>query len=113
MGQTRLFVRSQKADSVIGFNPGSYYTKAHSLTKTEFILPPQDAQAKDLLKKSGFDFDLVDLSKGMRTGLIARIRGVKETPTLEVGHGSARRYVGLKAISDYVSGTRKQIQSDG
>ena len=109
MSRARLFVRSKKEDTVVGFNAGSYYTRAHSLTKTEFSLPPQDAQAKDYLTKNGVDFDLVDLSKGMKSGLIARIRGVKETPTLQVGKGHVKRYVGLKAISDFVGETRSQV----
>ena len=106
MALNRLFVRSKKTDIVIGSHHGSYYTRAHSQTKTEFTLLTQDAQAKDFLMKSGVDFDLVDLSKGAKARIVARIRGVRETPTLEVRQGSVKRYVGLKSISEYLSETR-------
>src|SRR5438093_295602 len=71
----RLFVRSKKANLVVGYNAGSYYTKAHSLTKTEYKPSPMDAQAKDVLTKKGIDFELVDLSRGLKAGLIAKVRG--------------------------------------
>ncbi len=80
MARPRLFVRSKKANVVVGYNAGSYYTKAHSLTKTEYKLPPMDAQAKDILTKKGIDFELVDLSRGLKVGLIAKVRGIGETP---------------------------------
>jgi hypothetical protein len=106
MARAKLFVKSKKVDIVTGFNPGSYYTRAHSLSKTQFDLPPQDAQAKDFLKKSGVEFDLVDLSKGTRVKIMARLRGVTETPTLLDESSSSRRYVGLTGISRYVSEAR-------
>jgi hypothetical protein len=39
------------------------------------------------LAKKGVEFDLFDLSRGMKAGLVAKIRGVKETPTREVEQG--------------------------
>ena len=87
MARPRLFVRSEKANVVVGYNAGSYYTKAHSLAKTEYKLSPMDAQAKDILTKRGIDFDLVDLSRGLKAGLIAKARGTGETPTLQVETG--------------------------
>ena len=110
MARPRLFVRSKKADIVSGSTHGSYYTSQFSLKKTEFSLLPHDSQAKDLLTKNGIRFDLVDLSKGMKAGLVAKLRRIKETPTLEVEQSSVRRYVGLKAISGYVSEVRTQTQ---
>ena len=76
------------------------------MSKTQFSLTPQDAQAKDFLKKSGVEFDLIDLSKGMRVKIRARLRGVTETPTVLDENSPSRRYVGLTGISRYVSEAR-------
>ncbi len=111
MARPRLFVRSTKANVVVGYNAGSYYTKAHSLTKTEYKLSPMDGQAKDILTKKGIDFELVDLSRGLKASLIARVRGIGETPTLQVETGPIKGIVGLKAISDWLGRPATKTQN--
>ena len=92
MARPRLFVRSKEANLVVGY----------SFTKTEYKLSPMDEQAKDILTKKAIDFELVDLSRGLKAGLIAKVRGIGETPTLQVETGPVRRHVGLKAITDWL-----------
>ncbi len=58
--------------------------------------------AKEILTKSKMPFEVVDLSD-RGTGLVARIRGVKDTPTLIVEGGSRGKYEGVRAIQEYVS----------
>jgi hypothetical protein len=47
-------------------------------------------------------YDLIDLSKGVRARLKGTLRGIKETPTLLVENSPPRRYVGFKEISQYL-----------
>ena len=61
---------------------------------------------KDLLKKSGIDFETVDLSKGLRTRISAKLQHVSETPTLIVESSPPKRYEGVKAITQYLMETR-------
>ncbi len=58
--------------------------------------------AKEILTESKMLFEVVDLSDRGRE-LVARIRGVKDTPTLIVEGSSRRKYEGVRAIQEYVS----------
>jgi glutaredoxin len=80
----------------------SEYAEGSILSK----LPQQDALAKDLLRKSGLKFDLVDLSNGIGTRLGARLKGVRQTPTLIDGNSPSRSYIGIREISRYISSDR-------
>lgn len=111
MARPRLFVKSKTVNAITGHvnmeTMGAvYWNTTYAEGSTLYRDSDEDFRAKDILKRSGIEFDLVDLSRGIKTNLFARIRGVKETPTLEVGESSGKRYVGLKAISDYVNTSR-------
>ncbi len=72
---------------------------------TRISLSQQDAVAKDILRKAGIQFDVVDLSSGVRVRLLARLRGVRGTPTVLVDGGSTRRYEGTKATARFIAET--------
>ena len=106
MASARLFVRSVESEIpgkpiyIAGLGAGPQLVSGKSKLTT---LSQQDAQAKDLLKKSGIPFELIDISKGFRARIGAKRSGVTETPTLLDGESVSKRYVGLKAISLYVA----------
>lgn len=72
----------------------------------QVISSKEDSMVKDLLKKSGIDFETVDLSRGLRTRISARLQHVSETPTLIVENNPPKRYEGVKAITQYLVETR-------
>ena len=106
MAGARLFVKSVQTEVpdkpiyISGLGAGPQLVSGKSKLTT---LSQQDAQAKDLLKKSGIPFELIDISKGFRTRIGAKRSGVAETPTLLDRESVSKRYVGLKAISQYVA----------
>ncbi len=63
------------------------------------VLPRNDAWARDLLKKSSAEFEIVDVSRGFRGKLSAKLQRVKETPTLIVESEPPEIYEGVTAIS--------------
>lgn len=82
------------------------YTEGTYLSR----LPPQDSLAKDGLRKSGIRFETVDLSSGVRSKLLARFHGVKETPTLLDDDSKMKRYVGVASISEYINENKTLIR---
>jgi hypothetical protein len=62
----------------------------------------EDEYARDLVMRSGIEYDLVDLSKGIGTRLLAKLQGVSQTPALVDGSESSRLLVGVNEISRYV-----------
>ncbi len=104
MAKATLFVRSEKLKTITEFHPGAYFERAHQEGTTEIRTPREDAEAKALLKRSGIDFELVDLSVGTKNRFTGLIRGVRKTPTLRTESGET--YTGLNAISKYVSEAR-------
>ena len=107
MARARLYVESERASMVTGHvgmetigaaHTTAEYAEGSTLTK----LPRQDELARDLLRKSGLKFDLIDLSNGFRTRLWARLKGVRKTPTLLDGNSPKRTYVGVGEIFNYI-----------
>ena len=84
-------------------------TSEYAEGTTSVKLSEQDAYAQEILRRSGLDFEVVDISKGVRSRLGARFKGVKRTPTLLDENTNPRAYTGVKEISQYISsnGTRK------
>ena len=80
----------------------SEYAEGSILSK----LSREDEYARDLLRRSGIGFDVVDLSKGLGPKLRGRLQGVKLTPTLIDGKEPPRMFVGIAEISEYLR-TRK------
>ena len=111
----RLFVRSNRTSVTTGHvsmeTMGAAHTSVDYAEGTYISsLPPQDSLAKDGLRKSGIRFETVDLSSGVRSKLTARLRGVKETPTLLDEDSKMRRYVGVAAISQYIKESKTLIR---
>ena len=69
-------------------------------------LAPEDAKAKDDLRREGIQFETIDLSKTIRERLQARFGEIKETPTLLDEHSPGKMYVGTQAITEYIEETR-------
>jgi glutaredoxin len=115
MGKAKLFVRSIKVNTPGADHiPGDYYRSLPAPTtvsKTEIIASQQDKEAKQVMKRSGIPFELVDLSKGRRAMLMARFQGVKETPALRIENESAKLYVGVNAITNYLRDNQLPRQS--
>ncbi len=70
------------------------------------ILAPEDAKAKDDLKREGIEFETIDLSKAIRQRPQARFVEIKVTPTLLDEHNPEKMYVGAQAITEYIEETR-------
>ncbi len=70
---------------------------------THIVFSKNDALARDMLKKSSAQFELVDLSGGFRGKLSAKLQHVKETPTLIVESNPPERYEGVTSISQYLA----------
>ena len=116
MARARLFVKSKSVTVITGHvnmeTMGAvYWNTEYAEGSTLQRFSNEDIRARDILRRSGIEFDLVDLSKGVKTSLVARIHGVKETPTLEIRESALKRCVGLKAISDYVNESRPQTEN--
>ena len=108
MARVQLYVRSKRTSIVTGHvsveTIGAVHTTAeYAEGRTLAQLPQQDATAKDFLRKSGLKFDVVDLSEGIWTRLGARLKGVRQTPTLLDRSRSPQLLVGLKEISEYAT----------
>jgi hypothetical protein len=88
----QLFVRSQFPAGIARRRRGA--------------LAPEDAKAKDDLRREGIEFETIDLSKTIRERLQARFGEIKETPTLLDEHSPAKMYVGTRAITEYIEETR-------
>jgi len=84
----QLFVRSQFPTGISRRGRGT--------------LAPEDAKAKDDLRREGIDFETVDLSKAIRRRLQSRMVDIKVTPTLLDEHSPEKMYVGTKAITEYI-----------
>ncbi len=78
------------------------WENAHTVRTVSVQSSEQDELAKRLLQKANVSYELVDLSKGFRTELRARLHGVKDTPTLWVETGPVKVYAGVKAIMQYL-----------
>ena len=103
MKRPELFVKSMKVETGREFHASAGpFENAHTMRTREIRTSAQDGFAKRLLENAKIEFDLVDLSKGVWTGFSARIRGIRETPTLKVENGTVRLYRGVKGISKYV-----------
>ncbi len=109
MARARLYVKSIKTE----IPSGSVYVDALGSgpqrlpgKTTHVVLPKNDTLARDLLKKSGAKFELVDLSGSLRGKLSAKLQHVKETPTLIVESNPPERYEGVAAISGYIAKTK-------
>ena len=107
MARVKLFIRSERLPVVRYEMPntaggGHWCSAANRVQSTITSLAPQDRLAKEIVTRSKMPFEVVDLSD-RGTGLVARIRGVKYTPTLIVEGSSRRKYEGVKAIQEYVS----------
>lgn len=107
MACAKLFIRSERLPVVRYEMPntaggGHWCSAANRVQSTIVSLTPQDRLAKEILTKSKILFEVVDLS-GRGRGLAARIRRVKETPTLIVEGSSRRKYEGVQAIQEYLS----------
>ena len=114
MARTRLYVRSKRTTIVTGHVSvetigTNHTTSEYAEGSTYASLSPQDASARDLLRKSAVKFDLVDISKGIGPRLSARLKGVKQTPTLLDGNNPQKLYAGVKEISQYIENkTRRE-----
>jgi glutaredoxin len=107
MTRVKLFIRSERLPVVRYEMPnttggGHWCSAANRVQSTVTSLAPQDRLAKEILTKSKIQFEVVDLSDRGRE-LVARIRGVKDTPTIIVEGSSRRKYEGVRAIHEYVS----------
>ena len=80
----------------------AHTTSEYSEGVTVAKLSSEDEYARNLLKRSGVDFHLVDLSSGIGQRLRARFLGVRQTPVLVDGNNPPRFYSGVKEISQYV-----------
>ena len=105
MARVQLYVRSKRATMITrhAFSHGMGNAQSYQEGSTVAKLPREDAYARDLLKSSGVDFELVDLSAGIGPRLRARLQGVRQTPTLLDRDRSPQLYAGMKEISDYVT----------
>src|SRR5215470_9696072 len=74
-------------------------------------LGPEEASARDNLRKEGIKFETIDLSKAIRDRVQARFKGITVTPTLIDEHSPEKLYVGAKAILDYIEDTRATARS--
>lgn len=84
-------------------------TSEYAEGSTSVKLSEQDAYANEMLRRSGIDFEVVDISKGVGSRLGAWFKGIKRTPTLLDGNTIPTSYTGVKEISQYINsnGTRK------
>lgn len=85
----QLFVRSQRTTSIV-----------------RRTLSPEEAKAKDDLRREGIKFRTVDLSRVARRGSRGGFTVIKVTPTLFDERNPAKIYVGARAISEYIEETR-------
>lgn len=115
MIQAKLFIKSKRTTIVTGkvsvesigaAHWSTDYTEGSNLSN----LSQQDALAKNVLRKSGEQFELIDLSKGVRVKLKRTLSGNKQTPTLLVETSPSKRYVGVKEISQYSIERQSQAQ---
>jgi glutaredoxin len=77
----------------------SEYVDGTTLT----MLSQHEAHARDLLKRAGIKFELIDLSDGIGPELTARLKGIRQTPTLLDGRKRSRPYVGIERIRQYIA----------
>ena len=108
MVQARLFIKSKRTTMVTGNvsveSMGAvHWTTDYAEGSTISNLSQEDAMAKNMLRQSGLQFDLVDLSKGVRAKFKGTMSDIKQTPTLLVETSPTRRYVGFKEISRYLT----------
>jgi glutaredoxin len=108
MALAKLFVKSRKTTMVTGNvsmeSMGSaYWVTDYAEGSTLSNLPEQDSFARNMLRRSGFQFELIDLSRGMRAKFSGRLNGIKQTPTLLVGTSPSKRYEGVKEISQFLT----------
>lgn len=83
---------------------GAEHTTAdYSEGSTVIKYSPEDLYAKAVLKRSGLDFEIADISKGILTRLQAKVKGITQTPTLIAGNDSQRRFVGIKEIQKFLA----------
>ncbi len=92
----QLFVRSQFQAGISRRSRGT--------------LAPEDAKAKEDLRREGIDFETIDLSKAIRQRLQERFVEIKVTPTLLDEHRPGKMYVGTQAISEYIEETRAEAR---
>jgi hypothetical protein len=115
MARAKLFVRSKRTTMITGrvsveSMGAAHWTTDYAEGSTLSNLSHQDSLAKNMLRKSGFQFELVDLSKGIRTRLKGALSGIKQTPTLLVETSPSKRYVGVEEISQYLTEQQSQAQ---
>jgi hypothetical protein len=115
MAKARLFVKSKRTTMITGHvsmeTMGSvHWNTDYAEGSTLSSLSPQDAHAKQIVTRSGIEFDLVDVSKSVRARLTGKLSGIKQTPTLLVETSPSRRYVGLQEISRYLAERQNRPQ---
>ena len=107
MDRPRLYIRSKRTTvftahvSMEAMGAAGHTTGEYTEGSVQVKLNKEDQLAKDLLKRSGLDYDLADLSKGLGLKLRARLIGVKQTPTLVDGSNPRQFYVGINEISQF------------
>jgi glutaredoxin len=80
-----LYVKSEKV-SIVPITEGIYdhpCSGARRATQTFHNYKPEDQKAMDLLEEAGTNHQIIDLSNcSFATQLMAKIKGINETPTL-------------------------------
>jgi len=97
----KLYVKSENTGG-IERSPGFFFHSCDLRTKQDMTFYcDEDFEAIDFLRKSGFDFELVDLSKcSFVMRLKAQMVGVNKTPTLVLDDGTVLK--GLRKIEEFV-----------
>ena len=70
------------------------------------LLAPEDAKAKNDLRREGIEFETIDLSRAIRQRLQAEVGEIRVTPALLDEHSPGKMYVGSQAITEYIEETR-------
>jgi glutaredoxin len=99
----QLYVKSQKTDVVSYTMPNrDHYCSAGY--RSQGLLSsygPDDEEALTILRSKSANFSLVDLSScPLENKLMARMSGIKKTPTLVLNDGS--KIEGIDKIKDYM-----------
>lgn len=108
MNQARLYVRSKRSTVITGHVSMESFGSVHTTSdyaegSTLAKLSEVDEYARNLLRRSGVSFELVDLSKGIGPKLRARLRGIRLTPALVDENKPPGIFFGVNGIVQYVN----------
>ena len=81
---------------------GTHTTSEYAEGSILAQLSKEDESARDLLRRSGISFELVDLSRGIGPNLRAKLKGISQTPALFDGNKPPGLFVGVNEITRYI-----------